>query len=170
MIWPGQENNEYKLIQNSFDNLHKRSVSSFSNRPVTDNKSMDNRMYCEVSVSHDKRAPAKQYQHSGSFPYPRVEPNSRHYWSHNSLENRNLIVNVQVMGKKQEIITYQSNCGLLFFNNFIGFKDPSSNHANFKSNNYVLAWSEDRESQTHRDNSKESLSYDYNVNQKSKHK
>ena len=113
-------------------------------------------MYWEVSVSHEKAPSLRQNQNIGSFPYPRTNSNPRHFWSHDSLDNRNVIVNVQVMGKKQEIIY---------------LKDPGYKQRNPRSNNYVLACSDDRESQTHRDNSKDKmLSYDYNTNQKNKHK
>lgn len=72
--------------------------------------------------------------------------NPAHRASYNSIDNRNLIVNVQVMGKKQEIITYQN------------FKDMNSHHSRAPSNEgYVLAYSGDRPIQTHRDSSSNSM-------------
>lgn len=86
--------------------------------------------------------------------------------SNNSLDNRNLIVNVQVMGKKQEIITYQSKLP----RDRVDFKQPFPQRRS-KANNYVLACSEDREIQTHRESSRErSLLNDYHNQPKSKHK
>lgn len=176
-------NKEYKILDHCIPKIpSKKAFKNAKGNFDPSTRSVDNRVYCEVSVSHDKFSGLSHNMSANSVSYQQMDPHLRHNYSYNSLENRNLIVNVQVMGKKQEIIQDKCKCthaqqitcpGLSRGYNCECKKDNGSGRYSRrpKNNNYILAYSGDREIQTHRESSqdKEMLN-EYRNAQKPKHK
>lgn len=85
----------------------KKSVSNLRQRHGSNTRSVDNRMYCQVSFGNDKLVPCMSQQQNITNSI--LEQNTlskfpKHRCSYSSIDNRNLIVNVQIMGKKQDTI------------------------------------------------------------------